>query len=38
LVESFYYVPLIIFAYLYFVLRCGPRFMKDRQPYSLKTF
>ncbi|XP_029680759.1 elongation of very long chain fatty acids protein 4-like [Formica exsecta] len=38
LIQSSYYVPLIIFAYLYFVLRCGPRFMKNRQPYSLKTF
>ncbi|KAL6448940.1 hypothetical protein ACFW04_000583 [Cataglyphis niger] len=38
LIQSSYYVPLIMFAYLYFVLRCGPRFMKNRQPYSLKTF
>ncbi|XP_050465906.1 elongation of very long chain fatty acids protein 4-like [Cataglyphis hispanica] len=38
LIQSSYYVPLIIFAYLYFILRCGPRFMKNRQPYSLKTF
>ncbi|XP_072744129.1 very long chain fatty acid elongase 4-like [Anoplolepis gracilipes] len=38
LIESSYYVPLIIFAYLYFVLSYGPRFMKNRQPYSLKTF
>nr|XP_050864582.1 elongation of very long chain fatty acids protein 1-like isoform X1 [Vespula vulgaris] len=28
----------ILFSYLYFVLVCGPRFMKNRQPYSLKTF
>ncbi|KAM0737184.1 Very long chain fatty acid elongase 4 [Formica fusca] len=38
LIQSSYHVPLIIFAYLYFVLRCGPRFMKNRGPYSLKTF
>lgn len=38
LIASSYYVPLVIFSYLYFVLRCGPRFMKDKPPYSLKTF
>lgn len=38
LISSSYQVPLIIFAYLYFVLDCGPRFMKNRPPYSLKTF
>lgn len=38
LINSSYYVPLVIFAYLYFVLGCGPRFMKNRKPYSLKTF
>jgi len=38
LIKSSYQVPLIIFAYLYFVLVCGPRFMKNRPPYSLKTF
>lgn len=38
LIKSSYQVPLIIFAYLYFVLIYGPRFMKNRQPYSLKTF
>ncbi|XP_032682327.1 elongation of very long chain fatty acids protein 1-like isoform X2 [Odontomachus brunneus] len=38
LVESIYKMPLIIFAYMYFVLVCGPRFMKNRLPYSLKTF
>ncbi|XP_011705066.1 PREDICTED: elongation of very long chain fatty acids protein AAEL008004-like [Wasmannia auropunctata] len=38
LVASSYQVPLIIFAYLYFVFICGPRFMKNRPPYSLKTF
>ncbi|KAL2740957.1 elongation of very long chain fatty acids protein 4-like [Vespula squamosa] len=31
-------VIFILFSYLYFVLVCGPRFMKNRQPYSLKTF
>jgi len=38
LIESSYQVPLIIFAYLYFVLVCGPRFMKNRPPYLLNTF
>ncbi|KAM0734469.1 Very long chain fatty acid elongase 4 [Formica fusca] len=38
LIQSSYHVPLIIFAYLYLVLECGPRFMKNRPPYSLKTF
>ncbi|XP_011863262.1 PREDICTED: elongation of very long chain fatty acids protein AAEL008004-like [Vollenhovia emeryi] len=38
LVGSSYQVPLIIFAYLYFVLSCGPRFMKNRSPYSLRIF
>ncbi|XP_011634276.1 uncharacterized protein LOC105425277 isoform X1 [Pogonomyrmex barbatus] len=37
-VASSYQVPLIIFAYLYFVLVCGPRFMKNKSPYSLETF
>ncbi|KAL2749771.1 elongation of very long chain fatty acids protein 1-like isoform X1 [Vespula maculifrons] len=31
-------IGFILFSYLYFVLVCGPRFMKNRQPYSLKTF
>ncbi|XP_078051655.1 very long chain fatty acid elongase AAEL008004-like [Augochlora pura] len=33
-------VPLLLmtFAYLYFVLIYGPRFMKDRKPYSFRTF
>ncbi|KAG7208150.1 hypothetical protein KM043_009717 [Ampulex compressa] len=35
---SVFWVPILIFSYLYFTLRCGPRFMKDRKPYSLKTF
>ncbi|XP_018310182.1 elongation of very long chain fatty acids protein AAEL008004 [Mycetomoellerius zeteki] len=38
LIASFYQVPFIIFAYLYFVLSYGPRFMKNRPPYSLKKF
>ncbi|XP_028050111.1 elongation of very long chain fatty acids protein [Monomorium pharaonis] len=29
---------LIILGYLYFVLYAGPRYMKDRPPYDLKTF
>ncbi|XP_025997236.2 elongation of very long chain fatty acids protein 7 [Solenopsis invicta] len=37
-VASFYQIPLIIFAYLYFVLEWGPKFMKNRSPYNLKTF
>ncbi|KAG7208152.1 hypothetical protein KM043_009719 [Ampulex compressa] len=35
---SIFWVPIIVFSYLYFTLGCGPRFMKDRKPYSLKTF
>lgn len=31
-------IPTIIFSYLYFVLKCGPQFMKNRKPYNLKTF
>ncbi|XP_034186603.2 very long chain fatty acid elongase 1-like [Osmia lignaria lignaria] len=31
-------LPAILFSYLYFVLKCGPKFMKDRKPYNLKTF
>ena len=31
-------VFLILFSYVYFVFRCGPRFMKDRPAYQLKTF
>jgi elongation of very long chain fatty acids protein 7 len=38
IVASFYQIPLIIFAYLYFVLGYGPKFMKNRSPYKLKTF
>ncbi|KAG7208151.1 hypothetical protein KM043_009718 [Ampulex compressa] len=35
---SAFWIPILIFSYLYFTLCCGPRFMKDREPYSLKTF
>ncbi|XP_054005847.1 elongation of very long chain fatty acids protein 7-like [Hylaeus anthracinus] len=38
LVSSPIPVILITFAYLYFVLRYGPRFMENRKPYSLLTF
>lgn len=38
LISSIYQIPLISLIYLYFVTQCGPRFMKDRPPYSLKTF
>ncbi|XP_053972075.1 elongation of very long chain fatty acids protein 1-like [Hylaeus volcanicus] len=31
-------IPTIIFTYLYFVLKYGPEYMKDRKPYKLKTF
>lgn len=30
-------IVLVSFAYLYFVLGCGPRYMKDKQAYDLKT-
>ncbi|XP_014227984.1 elongation of very long chain fatty acids protein 4-like [Trichogramma pretiosum] len=29
---------LIFAGYLYFVLRCGPRYMQDKEPWSCKTF
>ncbi|XP_034188116.2 very long chain fatty acid elongase 1-like [Osmia lignaria lignaria] len=38
LLESPIIIPAILFFYLYFVLKCGPKFMKDRTPYDLKTF
>ncbi|KAG7208154.1 hypothetical protein KM043_009721 [Ampulex compressa] len=38
LFRSPFWVPILVFSYLYFTLGCGPRFMKDREPYSLKTF
>lgn len=31
-------VPMILASYLYFVTQCGPRYMKDKKPYDLKTF
>ncbi|XP_076378144.1 very long chain fatty acid elongase 1 [Megalopta genalis] len=31
-------IPTILASYLYFVLKCGPRYMKDKKPYDLKTF
>ncbi|XP_076680695.1 very long chain fatty acid elongase 4-like [Andrena cerasifolii] len=31
-------IAVITFAYLYFVLRCGPRYMRDKSPYSCRTF
>lgn len=33
-------LPLILvtFSYLYFVLKCGPRYMENRPPYKLTTF
>ncbi|KAM0728680.1 Very long chain fatty acid elongase [Formica fusca] len=38
LIDSIYQIPLIIIIYLYVILYWGPRFMKNRPPYSLKTF
>lgn len=32
------YFTLISCAYLYFIYGCGPRYMKDKQPYSLRGF
>lgn len=37
LIGSVYQLPLIIIIYL-FILYWGPRFMKNRLPYSLKIF
>ncbi|XP_018316191.1 elongation of very long chain fatty acids protein AAEL008004 [Mycetomoellerius zeteki] len=37
-ISSPYPLMLITFGYMYFVLYAGPRFMKDRSPYELKTF
>ncbi|XP_076245361.1 very long chain fatty acid elongase 1-like [Calliopsis andreniformis] len=31
-------IILISLGYLYFVQRCGPRYMKDKPPYSFKMF
>ena len=38
LMQSPIILPAILFSYLYFILKCGPKFMKDRKPYNLKTF
>ncbi|XP_018365359.1 PREDICTED: elongation of very long chain fatty acids protein AAEL008004-like [Trachymyrmex cornetzi] len=38
LVSSPYPLMLITFGYMYFVLYVGPRFMKDRPAYELRTF
>ncbi|XP_076680738.1 very long chain fatty acid elongase AAEL008004-like isoform X1 [Andrena cerasifolii] len=38
LVSSPIPIATITFAYLYFVLRCGPKYMKDKSPYSCLTF
>ncbi|XP_029040361.1 elongation of very long chain fatty acids protein 1-like [Osmia bicornis bicornis] len=38
LMQSPIILPAILFSYLYFVLKCGPKFMKDREPYNLKNF
>lgn len=32
------YICSIVFAYAYFVLKCGAKFMEKREPYSLKSF
>ncbi|XP_076642255.1 very long chain fatty acid elongase 1-like isoform X2 [Halictus rubicundus] len=37
-VASNYQIPLLLIAYLYIVLKWGPNYMKNRNPYSLKTF
>ncbi|KAG5344349.1 ELVL1 protein, partial [Acromyrmex charruanus] len=36
--SSPYLLMLITFGYVYFVLYAGPRFMKHRPPYKLRTF
>ncbi|GAB1861221.1 Elongation of very long chain fatty acids protein [Camponotus japonicus] len=38
LISSPFPLMFIIFGYLYLVLYGGPRYMKDRPPYKLKTF
>ena len=38
LINSTYQIPFLLIVYIYFVLRCGPQYMKNRPPYSLKTF
>ncbi|KYQ53357.1 hypothetical protein ALC60_07509, partial [Trachymyrmex zeteki] len=37
-VSSLLPLMLITFGYMYFILYAGPRFMKDRPPYELRTF
>ncbi|XP_067214558.1 very long chain fatty acid elongase AAEL008004-like isoform X1 [Linepithema humile] len=37
-ISSPFEVIFITLAYLYFVLRFGPRYMKNKPPYKLKTF
>ncbi|OXU23578.1 elongation of very long chain fatty acids protein 1 isoform X1 [Nasonia vitripennis] len=38
MVENPLYICSIVFGYAYFVLKCGPKFMEKREPYSLKNF
>ncbi|XP_024880985.1 elongation of very long chain fatty acids protein AAEL008004-like [Temnothorax curvispinosus] len=38
LIATPYPLMLIIFMYIYFVLYAGPRYMKNRPPYELRTF
>ncbi|XP_067209385.1 very long chain fatty acid elongase AAEL008004-like isoform X2 [Linepithema humile] len=38
IISSPFEVTLITLAYLYFVLSFGPRYMKNKPPYKLKTF
>ncbi|XP_011152096.1 elongation of very long chain fatty acids protein AAEL008004-like [Harpegnathos saltator] len=38
LIGSSYQIPLIMFVYLYTVFYWGPRYMKDKPPYDLRTF
>lgn len=38
LISSPVSIILLSLAYLYFVLKCGPRYMKDRNPYKLHQF
>lgn len=38
LVSSNVTVPMILVLYLYVIVYLGPKFMKNRQPWSLKTF
>ena len=37
-ISSPFPTAIISLAYLYFVLRCGPRYMKDKPPYSCRKF